>query len=150
MVTTNRVSPAIKPINHLILVLDPETQARITHIIRTQFDYEILLKRYELKAIRDEIARGEEQLARLTHLLINGEMPVATPLRVVPTRVLPSRPSTPLRNSPAPQPQPQPIAPPPPRVSQSGRPVRAVARERRAALVIEKTLFAKRDDGVFV
>ena len=64
----------------LVGTTDPASLQKIKHIIRTQFDYEILLKRAELKAIRDEIARGEDQLARLHYLAINGELPA--PARV--------------------------------------------------------------------
>ena len=35
---------------------------RVHHTIRTQFDFEILLKRKEILAIRDEINKGEEML----------------------------------------------------------------------------------------
>ncbi|KAI9092877.1 hypothetical protein DFS34DRAFT_632190 [Phlyctochytrium arcticum] len=48
---------------------------RVKHIIKTQFDYEILLKRHELRAIRNQISRGEDAIQQLHFALINATSP---------------------------------------------------------------------------
>ncbi|KAI9361671.1 hypothetical protein DFJ73DRAFT_793253 [Zopfochytrium polystomum] len=58
-------TPIVQPARHdrqRATIEDPTTLDRISHIIRTQFDFEILLKRREIQSIRDEISKGEDAM----------------------------------------------------------------------------------------
>ncbi|KAJ3300471.1 YEATS domain-containing protein 2 [Borealophlyctis nickersoniae] len=104
---------------------DPATLEKIRTIVRTQFDFEILLKRREIQTVKEEIETGEDALQRLHHFIINGPEP-------------PSAPSSTDASI---------------RISSSGRPVRAAQsayRDRKPTRPGDERLFARRDDGVYV
>ncbi|KND03597.1 uncharacterized protein SPPG_01072 [Spizellomyces punctatus DAOM BR117] len=103
---------------------DPTTIEKVRHIVRTQFDYEILLKRHELRAIRRQITRGEELLHQLHHIIING--PSAPPSR----QASPHQTSVHTRSS--------------------GRPTRTPSTQNKLLTQVSDVLYSRRDDGAYV
>ncbi|TPX70618.1 hypothetical protein SpCBS45565_g01574 [Spizellomyces sp. 'palustris'] len=103
---------------------DPTTIEKVRHIVRTQFDYEILLKRHELRAIRRQITRGEELLHQLHYIILNG--PSAPPSR----QASPHQASVHARGS--------------------GRPARTTSTQSKLLTQVSDVLYSRRDDGAFV
>ncbi|KAJ3410632.1 hypothetical protein HDV05_003523 [Chytridiales sp. JEL 0842] len=52
--------------------LDEDTLLKLQHIIRTQFDMEIMLKRREVVAISEELRKGEQLLRKFRRHVASG------------------------------------------------------------------------------
>ncbi|KAI8809449.1 hypothetical protein BJ742DRAFT_805122 [Cladochytrium replicatum] len=50
-------------------------ERRVRRILETQIDYEIMMKRFEIRAIKEEIEKGERMLNIMHHISVNGSLP---------------------------------------------------------------------------
>ncbi|KAJ3079389.1 YEATS domain-containing protein 2, partial [Quaeritorhiza haematococci] len=123
---------------------DEETLKKIRNIIESQFDFEIFMKRQEIRVIRDEIEKGEDLLAKLHFLFINdGDMTSEVALSLFGPS---TRESTSITTS-----MTSGIAGMSALVHPSGRPLRtAKPKVQRSTFDPSLGLLARREDGVFV